>query len=140
MQGAAGPAWHRWRSESLMGLKKGLWKAENVSAGWIPPGGRGSLHYVLRGDGSFCFVSLFHIPEDMGCYFKWEGREKLSYIEWGWLQALRFWCPDEEDRWMFVLPCPSLHFDFHVEVHLLPGPHMVISWWDSLHGFFTKSF
>lgn len=64
-----------------MGLKKGLWKAENVlSAGWIPAGGRLSLLHALRGDAS-SFVSLFHIPEELGCCVKWEGREKMFYTE-----------------------------------------------------------
>lgn len=79
-----GPAWHGWKefTKSLMGLKKGLWKAENVlSAGWIPAGGRWSLLYTLRGDASLCFVSLFHNPEELGCCVKWEGREKMFYTE-----------------------------------------------------------
>lgn len=69
-------------TKSLMGLKKHHWKAEiALSAGWIHPGGRWSLLFVLRGDASSCSVSLFHTPEGLGCYFRWEGREKMFYTE-----------------------------------------------------------
>jgi len=87
-----------------------------------------------------CFVSLFHVPDQLRC-FKWEKREELFCTEQGWIQALRFWCADEEGKHVVLFPCSFLHSCDNYEqlkVQLLSSTHMMIACWDSLSDFLIK--
>lgn len=85
-----------------------------------------------------CFVSLFYMAEQLGS-FKWEGRKELFHTEQGWLQALRFRCPDDEGEHISLFPCSFLYSsDCHeqLKVQLLPSTRMMIA--DSLSNFLIK--